>query len=260
MGRIAIALSLGGLLLVVHGCCCQPENFDGMLEEIEPVEDVPLPGDDQVQADLIGQSFVYEGNAIEGRRWTIAAGECQTFEVLARTSDPAAGFADIDVHIVLEDTREVVDGGLRVIYFLQDGAWAIQDVQRYPDQDFAIRSKTLQKADPGAAAALVGKTCDARGGVGMCWEYSEDVLVELGEVYASEVCGQFNGSWSDAECPASAQTGSCRLDGYRIYYYEDFKALNNGLTIIRHCQESGGEVRLGGKRGRGSKTKTIRDR
>lgn len=258
MGRLAIALSLSGLLLVVCGCCCQPENFEELLAEAEQVEAVPLPTDEQVQADLIGRSFVYEGDSMAGRRWTIADGEFQTFEVVSRAQDDDAGYADIDVHIVLEDTREVVDGGLRVVYFLQDGAWVFQDISRYPDQDFKIRDKTIKKAD--ADAAIVGKTCDARGKVGMCWEYSDDVLVELGEAYASEVCGQFSGSWSEAACPSSFRTGSCRLDGYRIYYYEEFKALNNGLTIIRHCQESGGEVRLGGLRGKGSKTKKIHER
>jgi len=260
-GRLAAtALSLGGLLLFVYGCCCQPENFEQMLEEIEPAEDVPLPADEQVQADLIGQSFVYEGDSMNGRRWTIADGEFRTFEVVARTPDNEAGYADIDVHIVLEDTREVVDGGLRATYFLQEGAWVFQDISRYPDQDFDIRNKTIEKADPSAIAALEGRICDARTGVGMCWEYSEDVLVELGETYAREVCGQFAGSWSDSACPASDRLGSCLFDGYRIYYYDDFKDLNNGLTIIRHCRESGGELRFGGKRGKGPDKRSRRER
>jgi len=256
--RRVTPLFLSGLLLWVVGCCCQPETYEGLLDGL--AEEVPEPTDEQIRIDLIGQSFVYEGDAASGRTWTIAEGEFLTFKVIGRTSGQGTGYCGADLHVVLEDARAVIDGNLRIQYQLVEGAWVLEKVERFPDVDFKIRDKALEATDDLATDVAAGKTCDARAEVGMCWEYGAGILLELGEGYTEGVCGQFDGTWSDDDCPTASRKGSCKLDGYRIYYYEGFKPLNDGLTIVKHCSESGGELRIGGRRGKGSKLKKIRDR
>ena len=97
--------------------------------EPEPPPPVP-PAVEQIEADLVGQPFVFFEDADGEREWTIEASEIRSVQIVdtVRAGDPNR--LRVRTHVILASPNRTIQGDLRLDYVHAEGAWQVQGVQR----------------------------------------------------------------------------------------------------------------------------------
>jgi len=88
------------------------------------------PSEEQIQADLVGQQFVFFEDADGEREWTIEADEIRDVQIVdtVRAGDPNR--LRVRTHIVLVAPNRTIQGDLRLDYEHMGSAWQVRNVQR----------------------------------------------------------------------------------------------------------------------------------
>lgn len=88
------------------------------------------PDEDQIQVDLVGQTFVFFEDGDGPREWTIEADEIRDFQIVdtVRAGDPNRLRAR--TRIVLVAPTRTIQGELRLDYLHTNVGWEVQGVQR----------------------------------------------------------------------------------------------------------------------------------
>ncbi|MEO0559335.1 MAG: hypothetical protein AAF170_14250 [Bacteroidota bacterium] len=117
-----LGLSLAGLLGLASLMGCSRS-------EPEPPPPAP-PGVDQIEADLVGQRFVFFEDADGEREWTIEASEIRRVQIVDTVRAGDSNRMRVRARVMLASPNRTIQGDLRLDYAHAGGAWQVQGVQR----------------------------------------------------------------------------------------------------------------------------------